>query len=134
MSEEEIRDILKNAQTIAVVGHSDKPERTSYRIAQIMGELGYLIYPVNPTVSHIDGKPAYPSLDEIPTKIDIVNVFRRSEHLKGVVEEAIKLQAPVVWAQLGVYDEDAARLAEENGIKIVMDRCIKVAYQELLGV
>jgi predicted CoA-binding protein len=126
------REILQNSKVIAVVGHSDKPHRTSYQIAQTMRGLGYTVYPVNPTVSSIDGEKSYASLAEIPEPIDIVNVFRRSQHLRGVVEEAIVVNAGAVWAQLGVADDGAARIAEEAGIPIVMDTCIKVAYFQLM--
>jgi predicted CoA-binding protein len=126
------REILQNSKVIAVVGHSDKPHRTSYQIAQTMRGLGYTVYPVNPTVSSIDGEKSYASLAEIPEPIDIVNVFRRSQHLRGVVEEAIAVNAGAVWAQLGVADDGAARIAEEAGIPIVMDTCIKVAYFQLM--
>jgi predicted CoA-binding protein len=126
------RDILQKTKVIAVVGHSDRPHRTSYQIAQTMRGLGYTIYPVNPTVSEINGEKSYASLADVPEPIDIVNVFRRSAHLSGVVEEAIAVNAGAVWAQLGVYDEDAERAADAAGIPIVMDTCIKVAYYEVM--
>ena len=126
------RDILQNAKVIAVVGHSDRPHRTSYQIAQTMRGLGYTIYPVNPTVSEVNGEKSYASLADVPEPIDIVNVFRRSEHLRGVVEDAIAVGAGAVWAQLGVYDDEAARIAEEAGMPIIMDTCIKVAYYQLM--
>ena len=125
------RDILQKSKVIVVVGHSDRPHRTSYQIAQTMRGLGYTVYPVNPTVSEINGEKSYASLADVPEPIDIVNVFRRSEHLRGVVEEAIAVGAGVVWAQLGVADPEAERIAEEAGMPIVMDTCIKVAYYHL---
>ena len=127
-----MRDILQKSKVIAVVGHSEKPHRTSYQIAQTMRGLGYTIYPVNPTVREINGQKSYASLAEVPEPIDIVNVFRQSRYLRGVVEEAIAVNAGAVWAQLGVYDEESERIADEAGIPIVMDTCIKVAYYSVM--
>lgn len=128
----QIKQILAEAKVIAVVGHSDNPGRTSYQIAQFLRHAGYTIYPVNPTVETIDGEKCYASLADVPEPIDIVDVFRRSEYLEGVVEEAITANAKMVWAQLGVSDENAQKKAEEANIDIVMDRCIKVEYIRLL--
>ena len=91
-SDKAMRIALEQAKVIAVVGHSDKPHRTSYRIAQYLRQVGYTVYPVNPTVMEIDGQPSYESLEAIPEPIDIVNVFRRSEHLSDIVGETIKSQ------------------------------------------
>ncbi len=126
-----MRDLLTNAKVIAVVGHSDKPERTSYRIAQFLQEIGYNVYPVNPLVSEIDGQPSYSSLKDVREPIDIVNVFRRLEYLSAIVDEAIAVNARTVWAQLGVYDQQSAQKALEAGLNIVMDACIKVEYLRL---
>lgn len=126
-----LRDILSRARVIAVVGHSDRPERTSYQIGRLLKRLGYTVYPVNPMVAAIDGDPCYPSLDDVPEPIDIVDVFRRSEYLMGVVEDAIRVGAKVVWTQLGVVDAAAAQRAEAAGLQMVMDRCIKVEYYRL---
>ncbi|MBZ0305195.1 MAG: CoA-binding protein [Anaerolineae bacterium] len=127
-----LREILSQAHTIAVVGHSDKPDRTSYQIAQALRSFGYTVYPVNPTVKTIDGQPSYASLKDIPEPIDIVNVFRRSEYLMEVVQDAIEVGAKVVWGQLGVSDDRAAALAEEAGLQMVMNTCIKVSYLHLM--
>jgi predicted CoA-binding protein len=126
-----MRDVLTNAKVIAVVGHSDKPERTSYRIAQFLQEIGYNVYPVNPLVNEIDGQPSYSSLKDVPEPIDIVNVFRRLEYLSAIVDEAIAVNARTVWAQLGVYDQQSAQKALDAGLNIVMDACIKVEYLRL---
>jgi predicted CoA-binding protein len=126
-----MRDVLINAKVIAVVGHSDKPERTSYRIAQFLRGVGYKVYPVNPVVSEIDGQPCYSSLKDVPEPVDIVNVFRRSEYLSAIVDEAIAVNAKTVWAQLGVSDELSAQKALDAGLNIVMDACIKVEYRRL---
>lgn len=127
-----LRDILTSARVIAVVGHSDKPHRTSYRIAQSLRQFGYKVYPVNPTVKTINGETCYASLKDVPEPIDIVDVFRRSEYLKEVVEDAIEVGAKVVWAQLGVHDAEAARIAEDAGLQMVMDNCIAVSHNHLV--
>jgi len=126
-----MRDVLINAKVIAVVGHSDKPERTSYRIAQFLRGVGYKVYPVNPVVSEIDGQPCYCSLKDVPEPVDVINVFRRSEYLSAIVDEAIAVNAKTVWAQLGVSDDLSAQKALDAGLNIVMDACIKVEYRRL---
>lgn len=123
-----LREMLATAEVIAVVGMSNKPRRPSYRIAGFLKDVGYRVYAVNPTVDKIDGEKAYASLADVPEKIDIVNVFRRSEHLPGIVAEAITVGAKVVWAQLGIADEEAARVGEEAGVSVIMNNCIKVTY------
>jgi hypothetical protein len=127
------RAALSRAQVIAVVGHSDKPNRTSYQIANYLRRVGYKVYPVNPTVTTIDGEKSYPNLAAIPEKIDIVNVFRRSEHLPGIVVAANAVGAKTIWTQLGVRDDQAAQAATDAGLDIVMDRCIKVEHRRLMG-
>jgi uncharacterized protein len=126
-----MRDVLTRAKVIAVVGHSDKPERTSYQIAQFLLSVGYTVYPVNPTVKEIDGQLSYSSLQEIPQTIDIVNIFRRSEYLSEVVEQAISINAKTIWAQLGISNQQAAQKALLSGLNVVMDACIKVEYLRL---
>lgn len=126
-----LRELLSHAQVIAVVGHSDNPARTSYRIAQFLRSVGYTVYAVNPTVPEINRQPSYASLAAVPEPIDIVNVFRRSEYLVGVVEEAVQVGAKAVWAQLGVSDPVAAQRAIEAGLAMVMDTCIQVEYLRL---
>jgi uncharacterized protein len=126
-----IRKVLANAKVIAVVGHSDKPTRTSYQIAQFLRSVGYTVYPVNPAVQTIEGQPSYPSLRALPEPVDIVNVFRRSEYLAAIVEEAIAIRTKTVWSQLGVSDPQAAQTAIDAGLNIVMDACIKVEYLRL---
>lgn len=125
--------ILSKSQVIAVVGHSDNPIRTSYRIAQYLRSVGYTVYPVNPTVSQIDGKPSYATLADVPEPIDLVNVFRRSEFLDEVVDATINVGAKVVWSQLGVVDEEAALKAVTAGLDMVMNRCIKVEHQRVMA-
>jgi predicted CoA-binding protein len=131
--DDNLRDLLRTSRVIALVGYSNKPDRDSYRVGKYLEAAGYTVYPVNPMVTEIDGKPSYASLDDVPESIDIVNVFRRPEHLQGVVKDAIQVGAKAVWAQLGVLDEAAAQTAEANGIPIVMNRCIKVDHNRLIG-
>jgi predicted CoA-binding protein len=128
----ELRRILKEARVIAVLGHSNRPNRTSYSIGLYLRDAGYRVYAVNPTISDVDGEKAYATLAEVPEPIDIVNVFRRSEFLAEAVEQAIAVGAKGVWAQLGVYDEAAAQKAEEAGLEMVMDRCIMVDHRALV--
>lgn len=132
-TQDELRNLLQHARTIAVVGHSDKPHRTSYRIAQYLRQAGYEVYPVNPAITEVDGQPVYPDLASVPVPIDIVDVFRRSEHLAAIVDEAIAVGAKAVWAQVGVEDAQAAATAQAASLPIVMDRCIMVDHRSLLG-
>lgn len=124
--------ILESARVIAVVGFSDNPSRPSHRIGRFLQRVGYTVYPVNPTVERIGEDRSYSTLADVPEPIDIVDVFRRSEFLRGVVEDAIAVKANVVWAQLGIADDEAARLATEAGITMVMNDCIMVTYNELM--
>ncbi|BAY09822.1 CoA-binding protein [Calothrix sp. NIES-2098] len=126
-----LREVLTNAKAIAVVGHSDRPNRTSYQIAQFLRQVGYTVYPVNPLVKEIDGQPCYPSLQEVPQKIDIVNIFRRSEYLPEIIADAIAVNATTVWAQLGISDRESAEKALDAGLNVIMDACIKVEYLRL---
>lgn len=130
-SKETIRTILEEAKTIAVVGLSDNPERTSYQISEAMQQAGYKIIPVNPMVESVLGEKAYDSLTEIEEKIDIINVFRRSEFLPTIAEEAIQTDCRVFWAQQGVVNEEAYERLKENNFKVIMDLCIKVAHAVL---
>jgi uncharacterized protein len=128
---EAMRDVLASARTIAVVGHSDRPDRTSYQIAAFLRRAGYTVYPVNPTLDQIDGERCYHALSELPEPVDIVDVFRRSEYLGGVVDEAIAAGAKTIWAQLGIIDEAAQERALAAGVNMAMDSCIKVDYYRL---
>lgn len=128
-SREEIGQILKEHNTIAVVGLSDNPERTSYQVSKAMQEAGYTIIPVNPTTtSKVLGETAYPSLKDVDKPFDIINVFRRSEHLPEIAKEAAETDAKVFWAQLGLENEEAYHTAKSAGMTVIMDRCIKVEH------
>lgn len=128
-----IQDLLTTARVIAVVGHSDRTYRTSYQIAGYLRRVGYTVYPVNPEVTSINGMPCYPSLADVPEPVDIVNVFRRAEYLPDIIEQAIKITPKVVWAQLGIYSDEAAQIAEAAKLPLVMNACIKVEHRRLIG-
>jgi uncharacterized protein len=119
-----ITELLKTAKTIAVVGLTDSPLRPSYGVSHYMRSQGYRIIPVNPNIKEWEGEKSYPTLLDVPEKIDIVNVFRRSEAVPEIVEQAIQIKAPVIWMQEGVAHEEAAEQARRAGIFVVMDSCI----------
>ena len=119
-----IGDLLKKAKTIAVVGLSNKPLRPSHGVSLYMQQQGYRIIPVNPNIQTVLGEKAYPSLKDVPDKVDIVNIFRRSEFVPELVEQAMALKVPAVWMQEEVIHEQAAEKARQAGIFVVMDRCI----------
>lgn len=132
MTDEQIRQLLTESKVIAVVGHSDRPARTSYQIARFLRNIGYRVYAVNPTVDTIDGEPSYARVQDIPEQVDIVDVFRRSEHLPEIVDDAIAAGAKAVWGQLSVINRIAREKAESADMQIIMDRCIKVEYMRLI--
>lgn len=130
---EVIKQLLNESKTIAVVGLSDKPDRVSYMVASVMQAKGYKIIPVNPSVKGtILGEQVYESLSEIPNAIDIVNVFRRSEHTPEIAQEAVDCGAKALWLQLGIINDEAAQIARDHGLTVIMDRCIKVEAGRLL--
>ncbi|MGB3633214.1 MAG: CoA-binding protein [Rubrobacteraceae bacterium] len=132
--DEEIRNLLREARNVAVVGLSDKPHRTSYAIARAMQSFGYRIFPVNPNLTGpVLGEESYSTVEEIKEPIDIVDVFRRSENVPPVAYDAVATGAKALWMQLGVINDAAANHAAENGLTVVMDRCIKVDYAVLIG-
>lgn len=123
----EIDALLRRARTIAILGLSESEEKPSYHVAQKLQKFGYRIVPVNPTARQILGEPAWPDLESAlkgAGPVDIVDVFRRPEHVAGLVDEAIRLKVPALWLQEGVVDEAAASRARAAGIFTVMDRCI----------
>ena len=124
-----IRDLLQRSKTIAVVGLSDSPMRPSYGVSAYMQTHGYKIIPVNPAIVEALGEKSYPSLLEIPEKIDIVNIFRRPEFVEEIVDQAIQLKVPAVWMQEEVVNHKAAEKAETAGLFVVMDLCILKAHQ-----
>jgi len=129
--DETIRAILAVARTVAVVGCSEDPRRDSNRIARLLRAKGHRILPVNPNLEQALGLPCYPSLAAIPEAVDMVDVFRRPEHVAAVVDEAIAIGARILWLQLGVIDEQAAERAASSGMTVVMDRCPAIEYPRL---
>ena len=125
---EYMASVLKDTKSIAMVGASPDPTKFSYGVLRVLHEQGFQMFPVNPKegVNEIRGIPVYPSLQSIGQPVDMVQVFRRSEALLGVTQEAIDIGAKILWAQIGVYDDEAAKLAEDAGLRVVMDRCVKI--------
>ncbi|EOT44258.1 CoA-binding protein [Enterococcus columbae] len=135
LSDEKLTSYLKESHTIAVIGLSEKEEKTSHRVSAFMQDKGYKIIPINPKMAGqtILGQRVYASLQEVEEPIDIVNIFRRSEFLPGIAEEFIQTKAKIFWAQLGIENEQAAEiLTQANRLDFVMDRCIKIEYQRLI--
>ncbi|WP_313168007.1 CoA-binding protein [Streptococcus parasuis] len=135
-SRDTIFDFLKEAKTIAVVGLSNREETAAYRVSRIMQDAGYRIIPVNPRSAGetILGETVYASLKDIPLSIDIVNVFRRSEFLPDVAREFIETDSKIFWAQLGLESQEAEEILRQAGRdQIVMNRCIKIEYQKMIG-
>lgn len=130
---EDIERILRDARTIAVVGLSPNPDRPSYAVASYLQRQGYRIVPVNPTVDRVLGERSYPDLRAVPEKIDVVDVFRRPEEVPQVVEQAIQVEARVLWMQEGIVNEEAATAARQAGLQVVMDRCMLREHRRLLG-
>ena len=128
-----IVDLLKRCKTIAVVGLSNSPLRPSHGVSAYMQTNGYRIIPVNPKIKGALGEKAYASLLDVPEKIDIVNIFRRSEFVEEVVDQAIKLKVPAIWMQEEVINEKAAEKARKAGIFVVMDRCILKEHKARFG-
>lgn len=131
-TDDELRELLRTAKSIAVVGLSPNPARPSNGVARTLQRIGYEVIPVNPTADSVLGQKSYPALADLPGPVDIVDVFRRSEYAGEVVDEAIALSPKLIILQLGVFDADAADRAEAAGIPIVMDRCILIEHQRLL--
>ncbi len=128
----QIADLLRNSRVIAVVGLSSKKFRPSYGVAEYMQKAGYRIIPVNPNEAEVLGEKAYARLQDISEHVDIVDIFRRSEFVMPVVEDAIRMGASVIWMQEGVVDERAAEKARAAGLTVIMDRCILKEHSRYL--
>lgn len=124
-------DILKKYRIVAIVGASSNRDRPSYEVASYLIEQGYTVIPVNPTVKEVLGKTSYASLSAIPQKVDVVDIFRKSEDVIPVVEEAIKIGAKAIWMQEGIINEAAATKARAAGMLVVMDKCMQKEHLEL---
>ncbi len=126
-----ISDILTSARTVAIVGLSAKPEQDSYLVACYLADHGYEVIPVNPGADEILGRKSYASLRDLPESPDVVDIFRRAEFVPDIVEDAIAIGARAIWMQLGICHQEAALRAEDAGLKVVMDHCMKREHQRL---
>lgn len=132
-TDDELRDLLAEARTIAVVGVSDSPDKPSWGVMAALQEHGYRTFPVNPRITgeHVHGEFVWRELSQIGEQIDIVDIFRRSEDVGPIVDQAIAVGAKAVWMQLGIRNDEAAARAEAAGLKVVMDRCPKIELRRL---
>jgi len=128
-----IQQVLYNSKTIAVVGLSSNVLRASYFVGFYLKRHGYRVIPVNPREAEILGETSYKSLSDVPVPVDIVNVFRAPKALPGIAEEAVSIQASNLWCQFTVINEPGARIAEDGGLSVIMDRCIKVEHARYAG-
>ena len=130
-SEQELRSILGEAKTIAVVGLSSDPSKASHRVAKYLQTKGYRIVPVNPNETEVLGERAYPSLLDIPERVDAVDVFRRPEHTPDIARQAVQIGAKVLWLQMDIVNDDARRIAEDGGLDVVMGVCMMAMHRRL---
>jgi hypothetical protein len=130
---DDIRRLLGTARTVAVVGASETPGKASHRVFFFLLHAGFDVYPVNPALKELGGRPAFPDLKSVPVKLDIVDIFRRPEAVLPIVEEAIAAGAKAIWMQEGIVNEQAAARARAAGLAVVMDRCIMKEHRKLLG-
>jgi len=126
--DKEIKEILENNRVVAVVGLSPKPDRASHQVAQYLQEHGYRIVPVRPKADEILGEKAFASLRDIPFPVEVVDIFRKEDAIPGIVDDAISIGAKVVWMQLGLAEKQSAQKAREAGLKVVMDKCMKIEH------
>ena len=129
----ELHRILKECKTIAVVGLSANEMRPSFLSSQYMQDQGYRIIPVNPNYEQILGEKCYPDLRSIPELVDMVDLFQRADRVQPFVEQAIEIKARVVWMQLDIINDEAAKIASDAGLEVVMDRCVKIEYARLFA-
>ena len=131
-SDEQLKSLLDHSKTIAVVGLSPKMQRPSNAVAAYLINQGYSVIPVNPGHSEILGRACYPDLKSIPAEVDIVDIFRKSSEIGPIVDQAVEIGAGAVWMQQGIINEEAANIALEAGLRVVMDLCIKIEHSRLL--
>lgn len=131
-TDERLAEILKSYKNVAVAGLTPKQESPANRVARFLKRHGFRIHPVNPRYESVLGEISWPYIRNIPEPVDIVDVFRRPEHLGGVIEDAVGVGAKVLWLQLGVFDEEFAAQAQEAGLEVVMNRCMKKEYERLV--
>jgi predicted CoA-binding protein len=130
-SDQELKELLTNATTIAIVGASSNPDNASFGIMQKLQKAGYKVIPVNPRETDILGERSYPSLIDVPERIDIVDVFRRAEDTPAIADDAVTIGAKALWLQTGIVSEDAAARAKAGGLTVVMDLCIGATHSLL---
>jgi predicted CoA-binding protein len=128
-----IQRLLNTAKTVAVVGLSNNELRASYFVGYYLRRHGYQVIPVNPRETEILGATCYPSLNDVPVPLDVVNVFRAPDALPGIAREAVAINAGALWCQFGVINTEGARIAEDGGLTVVMDRCLKVEHARYVG-
>ncbi|MFC0531514.1 CoA-binding protein [Phytohabitans kaempferiae] len=128
-----IQRVLHTAKTIAVVGLSSNPLRASHFVGYYLKRHGYQVIPVNPRETEILGQTCYPSLPDVPVPVDVVNVFRAPDALPGIARDAVSINAAALWCQYGVINEEGARIAEDNGLTVILDRCLKVEHARYAG-
>jgi predicted CoA-binding protein len=126
-----IDSALQSCHTIAVVGLSDRPDRPSYGVAQYMQSQGYRIIPVNPKATEILGEKCYASLLDVPHTVDMVNIFRKTEDVLPIAQQAVQIHAKCLWQQIGIMNHEAEALAQAHGLISVMDRCLKIEHRSL---
>ncbi|MDK2882828.1 MAG: hypothetical protein PWP58_1164 [Bacillota bacterium] len=132
-SDEQLRNLIADARTIAVVGLSADQRKASYQVASYLKAQGYRIIPVNPTIDSVLGEKAYPSLDDVPEPVDIVDVFRPGETILPIVQAAVRRKFPVLWLQLGIHNPEAEKLAHTAGLTLITDRCLMIEHRRLLA-
>ena len=132
-ADDRIRAILTGYRNVAVVGLSPDPNRPSNQVARYLVDHGYNVIPINPGVDEVLGLRSYPSLKDVPDEIEIVDVFRRSEHVPDIARSAVEIGAKVLWTQLGITSAEGAEIAEHAGLEVVMDRCTLIEHRRLIG-
>jgi len=133
LTEEEVANILRDARTVAVVGISQKEERDSNKVAKYLKEHGYRVIPVNPGCKEVLGEKCYPNLESVPEHIDVVDIFRSVDAIPGIVDEAVSVKAGAVWMQLGLVHNEAAEKARCAGLRVVMNKCMKIEHSRMTG-
>jgi predicted CoA-binding protein len=128
-----IQRVLNTARTVAVVGLSGNELRASYFVGYYLKRHGYRVIPVNPRETEILGETSYPSLLDVPVPVDVVNVFRAPDALPGIAREAVEIGAGTLWCQFGVVNEEGSRIAEDGGLTVVVDRCVKIEHARYAG-
>jgi predicted CoA-binding protein len=131
-NDDELRSILRDSRVIAVVGLSSNPDRPSNAVARYLMQHGYTVIPVNPAETEILGQRCYPDLASIPQKVDIVDCFRKPADIPPLARDAVAIGAKVLWLQLGVVNQEAAQIAAEGGLQVVMDRCTEIEHARLM--